>query len=83
MAGLERELKVYNDKLPELLQDDGKYVVIFKDDILGIYSAYDDALKVGYEKAKLEPFLVKRISGTETIAYFTREIGNTCHTQHP
>lgn len=80
MKGLEQELEVYKKHLSELLKDEGKYVLIFKEDIIGIFSAYDDALKCGYEKAKLDPFLVKKISGTETIAYFSRDIGKTCHT---
>jgi hypothetical protein len=77
MNGLEQELKVYKERLPELLKDEGKFVLIFKKDVLGTFSAYDDALKYGYEKAGLDPFLVKKISGTETIAYFTRDVN--CH----
>lgn len=83
MDNLKTELEVYNNNLPSLLKDEGKYVVIFKQDVLGTYVAYDDALKAGYEKAALEPFLVKRIAGTETVAYFSREIGGTCHTPQP
>lgn len=79
MMNLETELSVYKESLPSLLQDEGKFVVIYKKEILGVFSAYDDALKMGYDKAKLEPFLVKKISGTETIAYFSREIGVPCH----
>ena len=79
MTKLEKELEVYNDNLSNLLKDEGKYVLIYKEDIVGIYTAYDDALKAGYEKAKLDPFLVKKISGAETISYFSREIGNECH----
>ncbi len=74
MSDLEKEITVYNKQLPSLLKDEGKFVVIYGEDIIGVYSAYDDALKAGYEKALLNPFLVKKIRGTELIAHFTREI---------
>jgi hypothetical protein len=41
-----------------------------------VYGAYEDALKLGYEKAKLQPFLVKKISGAETIAHFSRDLSS-------
>lgn len=83
MSGLEKELEIYNQNLSVLLKDEGKYVLIYGKNIVGIYSAYDDALKAGYDKAGLEPFLVKKISGAETISYFTREIGAECLTPRP
>jgi hypothetical protein len=71
---LQKELETYKRNLPALLRDEGKFALIFGDDILGIFGTYEDALNAGYEKAKLAPFLVKKISGAETIAYFTRDI---------
>ena len=44
------------------------------DDVLGIYDSYQDALTAGYEKVGLDPFLVKRISAIESVAYFSREL---------
>jgi hypothetical protein len=71
---LELELKTYSDKLHELLTDEGKFVVIKGDAVLGVFESYADALKVAYDKAGLEPFLVKQIAHTEQISYVTRHI---------
>lgn len=77
---LEKELETYNKMLPQLLQDEGKYALIFKANLIGTYGTYEDALKAGYEKAALEPFLVKKISSVETVSYFSRDIDNVCPT---
>ena len=83
MDDLAEELATYNKNLPILLKDEGRYAVVFGSEIVGICSAYDDALQKGYERAALEPFLVKKISRTEEVAYFTRDIGEICHTSNP
>lgn len=77
---LQVEVARYKELLPSLMKDEGKFVLIFKKDLLGIFSTYEDALRAGYERAKLEPFLVKRISGAETVAYFSRDIPAPCLT---
>lgn len=74
------ELAVYNKLLPELLKDEGKFALIFRGKLINVYTSYEDALKAGYQTAKLKPFLVKKISGTETAMYFTRDIGGLCRT---
>lgn len=78
MPNLEKELHTYQAKLPELSADEGKFVVIAGDSIVGIYAAYEDALKAGYEHSGMNPFLVKQISTTEQIAYFSRDMGAPC-----
>lgn len=76
---LEKELETYNQNLHNLLADEGKYVVISGVEIDGIFESYSDALKMGYEKFGVKPFLVKKISATEKISYFTRDLGVSCH----
>ena len=76
---LERELKTYTDHLQELKASEGKFVLIHGDQVVGIFESYQDALKAGYEKFGVKPFLVKRISAVESVAYFTREL-DLCHT---
>lgn len=76
---LEKEIQTYNQKLPELLANEGKFVVICGENVDGIFESYSDALKTGYEKFGIRPFLVKKISATEQISYFTRDIGAPCH----
>jgi hypothetical protein len=75
---LDRELEAYRKALPELLAQEGKFVLIHDEKVIDTFDSYADALKRGYAVAGLAPFLVKRISGTETVAYFTRDFGIPC-----
>ena len=77
---LDTELKTYEANKQKLLLDEGKFVLIHGKDILGVYETYQDALKVGYEKCKLEPFLVKQIQAVEQVHYFTRDLAAECPT---
>jgi hypothetical protein len=71
---LEKELSVYEANLPELLANEGKYVLVSGEQISGPFDTYEDALAVGYEKYGLVPFLVKQISHFEPIYYFSRDL---------
>ena len=71
---LEVELKTYRNSLQELLADEGKYVLIQGDEIVGLFDTYADALQSGYDKCGLDPFLVKQIESNEQIQFFTRPI---------
>ena len=72
-----KELEAYAKKLPELQADSGKFVLIKGDQIEGVFDTYADALNVGYQKFKLDGFLVKQIGPAENIHFFTREL--VCH----
>jgi hypothetical protein len=69
---LEIELETYRAKLPELTQHEGKFVLVHGNEIVDFFTAYEDAIKAGYQKFKLEPFLVKQINAIESIHWFTR-----------
>ncbi len=69
---LERELETYKKNLAKLKENEGKFVLIHGDEIVDTYSAYDDAIKAGYEKFKLEPFLVKQIHSLEQVQFISR-----------
>jgi hypothetical protein len=71
---LEKELATYKARLGELKEHQGKYVLIHGDEVVDFYVAYEDAIKAGYEKFKLEPFLVKQVSAVEVVQHFTRHI---------
>jgi hypothetical protein len=77
---LEKEMETFQQNLPNLLCESGKYVVVSGDQIAGIYGTYEDALKVGYEKYGLKPFLVRKIQAVEQVQYFTRDIDVECLT---
>lgn len=69
---LELEQQTYAANLPELKLRAGKYVVIQKDKVLGIFDTYNDALTDGYKQCGLEPFLVKQIQIQEQIQPVSR-----------
>lgn len=77
---LKTELETYEKKLPTLTEDEGRFILIHGDVVEGIYDSYPDAMKIGYEKFAMEPFLVKCISATEHIHYFTRDLVLDCPT---
>ncbi|HTA76757.1 MAG TPA: hypothetical protein VK791_06345 [bacterium] len=74
MQILEKEIQTYQKELPNLLSEQGKYVLIHNQDINGPYVAYEDALNIGYEKYKLEPFLIKKIEENETVFFLSRDL---------
>jgi hypothetical protein len=71
---LEKEIATYNAKLPELREKEGKFVLIQGEEIVDFFSTYEDAIKSGYQRFKLTPFLVKRILSTEPVLFITRNI---------
>lgn len=75
---LVKELATYQAKLPELLGSVGKFALVKGDEVVGVYDTYADALKIGYGRFKLEPFLVKQIAPSEKIHFFTRELDLEC-----
>lgn len=74
---LERELETYRQKLPELLADEGKFVLIHGDEVVDVFGTYEDAIKEGYGKFRLAPFLVKQIQSVEQVHFISRF--NPCH----
>jgi hypothetical protein len=75
---LEIEVATYNAKLPELLANEGKYVLIHADAVVDVYGTYEDAIKEGYARFRLSPFLVKQIQSVEQIHFISRFLD--CHT---
>ena len=75
---LEKEQATYQREFKTLLESAGKFVLIQEDSVAGIFDTYADALKIGYEKFQLTPFLVKRIQAVEQVHSFTRDL-KPCH----
>jgi hypothetical protein len=70
---LERELATYRNKLPELKgENEGRFVLIKGDQVIDIFTSYDDALKAGYTAFGLAPFLVKKIEAVEQAQFISR-----------
>lgn len=75
---LEQELEVYKTNLPRLATDEGKFVLIHGTDVVDVFGTYEDAIKEGYAKFKLEPFFVKQIHAVEQVQYISRLIPHPC-----
>ena len=70
---LEKELETYKNNLPELKgENEGRFVLIKGDQVIDVFSSYDDALKAGYTQFGLAPFLVKRIQAVEQAQFISR-----------
>jgi hypothetical protein len=70
---LEREIETYRNRLPELKgENEGRFVLIKEDQVVDIFTSYEDALKAGYEKFGLDPFLVKKIETVEQAQLISR-----------
>jgi hypothetical protein len=70
---LEKELEAYKKKLPELLAEAGKYALFHGDAFIGVFTSYEDAVKAGYEKFKLnDPFLVRQIQAVDQVQFVSR-----------
>jgi hypothetical protein len=77
---LEQELMTYKSKLAEFKGSEGKYVLIHGENVIGTFTSYEDAIKEGYAKFKLEPFLVKQIQAIEQVQFVSRLIAPRCAT---
>ena len=69
---LEKEMATYEAKLPELKDQEGKFALIHGEEFIDVFGTYEDALKQGYAKFKLEPFLVKQIHAVEKLLFISR-----------
>jgi hypothetical protein len=69
---LAKELKFYHAKLPEWAEHEGKYALIHGEEIIEFYSSYEDAIKIGYSRFGLEPFLVKQVHVMEQVQFVSR-----------
>lgn len=76
---LEKELETYQKKLPELQAHEGKFALI-QGEQMDIFETYEAAISAGYQKYKLEPFLVKQIQAVEQVQFVTRFLGLPCRT---
>lgn len=58
---LERELATLERRSAELAQHAGQFVLVHGDEVVDFFSSYDDALRAGYTRFGLGPFLIRQI----------------------
>jgi hypothetical protein len=68
---LATEIATFARELPRLLANDeeGRWVVIHLEELIGIWDTVDDALQSGYERFPLEPFLVRQLRSEQSAAH--------------
>lgn len=75
-VALQRELRAYQAKLPEMLAShNGEYVVIRDAQPFHYFSTYAEALNWAYDAYEFEQFFVKKVAEDEAVAHFTRDLG--------
>jgi hypothetical protein len=74
---LAKEMATFNRLFPHPGEQEGRFAVIQGDELLGTFSAYDDALAMGYRSYGLKPFLVKLITSAPEVANYTRRLAFT------
>ncbi len=80
MSALKRELEAYEREKQNLLKDAGKYVLIQGDQVVSVWSTYEDAIQAGYQQFGVKtPFLVKKIEVVEPALFVSRFVEPICH----
>ena len=75
MAMLDQELETYGRHRERLLRDsEGKYVLIYRDDVITVFESKNDAIAEGYRRLGNVPFLVKEIVQVEIPARFVSNL---------
>ena len=70
---IDREWETLQANLPALLErEEGRYVLIHGDQIVGAWDTQAEALEEGYRRFNLESFLVHRIVAVETPIFVPR-----------
>jgi hypothetical protein len=70
LAVLAEEMATYRDRLPELLRgQEGEYVLIKGADVVGVFHDRSRALREGYRRFGVVPFLVRQITASEPVVY--------------
>jgi hypothetical protein len=73
----EKELETYRRELPNLLKQEGQFVVISGHEVLGVWPTYSTALTAGYERYG-DHFMVKQIQAKEQPRLMLPDIRPPC-----
>lgn len=77
---LEIEMDTYRKNLSNLLGQEGKFVLIHRDQIIGVYDSREQAIVEGYERVGLyTPFLTKQVQAVEKPIILHRYLVPSCH----
>ncbi len=72
---LMQELETYHRERERLLsRARGKYVLISKEEVLGVFDTEQDAIRQGYQQLGNVPFLTKQIVEIEPVQQFVSQM---------
>lgn len=70
LAALAAERAAFRSHLPELAREhDGEFVLIKGGEIIGTFDHHETALREGYRKFGIVPFLVRQVAAFEPAVY--------------
>lgn len=70
LAALAQEMSTYRDLLPDLMRSqEGQYVLIKGSGVVGVFRDRSEALREGYQRFGVVPFLVRQIVASEPVVY--------------
>ncbi len=69
VASIAEEVATYRARLPELLEHEGRFVLIKGSEVVGFFDDDSEAIREGYRRFGIVPLLVKRISRVERVIY--------------
>ena len=58
---LAEEISTYKARLPEWIEHEDRFVLIKDSEVNGFFDDYEQALRAGYQRYGLCPFLVKQV----------------------
>lgn len=70
LAFLAEEMATFRVQLPELIErHEAEYVLIKGTQVVGLFHDRSQALREGYRRFGVAPFLVRQITASETVVY--------------
>jgi hypothetical protein len=70
LAALAEEMAAFRARLPGLVPEhEGEFVLIKGGEIVGIFDRHEAALREGYRRFGIAPFLVRRVAVLEPTVY--------------
>lgn len=74
---LEQELATFDQHAAEFAEHAGEYALVHGSEIAGLFETYEAALTSGYQRYRLDPFMVKQIGVVEYMPYYNLPQGLT------
>ncbi len=72
---LDRELATYEREKARLLREhEGKFVLIYHDDVIGIFNTQFEAIDEGWKLFPNEPILTRKVTPIDEVVFIPRRV---------